>query len=58
MEEAGTLAEAMVVEGLHQALQEDPLEEEVHLEEEVLQEASKYNSVQFGDGEKNVQNYY
>lgn len=38
MEEAGTLAEAMVVEGLHQALQEDPLEEEVHLEEEVLQE--------------------
>ena len=52
------MEEALEEEVSHQVLQEDPSVVEVHLEEEALQEASKYNSVQFGDGEKNVQNYY
>ena len=44
------MEEALEEEVSHQVLQEDPSVVEVHLEEEALQEASKYNSVQFGDG--------
>ena len=41
------MEEALEEEVSHQVLQEDPSVVEVHLEEEALQEASKYNSVQF-----------